>query len=72
MFLFAKNSYLCKPLQMIHMVLWHFGFQVTTKDGYILSMQRIPLGRSEGKGGSRVPVVLQHGVLMVSNFETGR
>ncbi|KAH7520906.1 hypothetical protein FEM48_Zijuj08G0195400 [Ziziphus jujuba var. spinosa] len=50
--LVKKQGYICEE------------HTVTTKDGYILSMQRIPLGRSEGKGGSRVPVVLQHGVLM--------
>ncbi|XP_058070825.1 triacylglycerol lipase 2-like [Magnolia sinica] len=36
---------------------------VTMKDGYILSMQRIPKGCSETTG-SRPPVLLQHGVLM--------
>ncbi|KVH93174.1 AB-hydrolase lipase domain-containing protein [Cynara cardunculus var. scolymus] len=34
--------------------------KVTTKDGYVLSLQRIPLGRSGGKKGDRVPVHLQH------------
>uniref|UniRef100_A0A6V7QY89 Lipase n=1 Tax=Ananas comosus var. bracteatus TaxID=296719 RepID=A0A6V7QY89_ANACO len=43
---------------------------VTTQDGYILSMQRIPQGRGGGINGSggdgkrRQPVLLQHGVLM--------
>ncbi|KAK4492823.1 hypothetical protein RD792_000148 [Penstemon davidsonii] len=38
--------------------------QVTTRDGYILSLQNIPFGQS-GKGpGERPPVLLQHGVLM--------
>lgn len=41
--------------------------QVTTGDGYILSMQRIPVGLSGGTPGKRVPVLLQHGLLMVSN-----
>lgn len=36
---------------------------VTTKDGYILSMQRIPKGRS-GKTADKPPVLLQHGLLM--------
>ncbi|KAK8476495.1 hypothetical protein V6N13_112553 [Hibiscus sabdariffa] len=40
---------------------------VTTKDGYILGMQRIPVGRSGGGApGTRPPVLLQHGLLMDS------
>ncbi|THG10747.1 hypothetical protein TEA_023123 [Camellia sinensis var. sinensis] len=38
-------------------------FQVTTKDGYILSLQRIPAGRS-GKKSNKPPVLLQHGILI--------
>uniref|UniRef100_A0A2N9ESU7 Lipase n=1 Tax=Fagus sylvatica TaxID=28930 RepID=A0A2N9ESU7_FAGSY len=38
------------------------GHQVTTKDGYILGMQRIPVGRSN-KTADRPPVLLQHGLL---------
>ncbi|KAA8526557.1 hypothetical protein F0562_008240 [Nyssa sinensis] len=37
---------------------------VTTRDGYILSMQRIPVGQSGGTPGNRPPVLLQHGLLM--------
>ncbi|RVX08632.1 Triacylglycerol lipase 2 [Vitis vinifera] len=36
---------------------------VTTQDGYILSMQRIPKGQS-GKVPDKPPVLLQHGLLM--------
>lgn len=39
-------------------------FQVTTDDGYILSMPRIPASRS-GKKADKPPVLLQHGLLMV-------
>ncbi|KAF7819441.1 triacylglycerol lipase 2-like [Senna tora] len=40
--------------------------QVTTKDGYILSLQRIPEGRNEvrDKGSKKQPVIIQHGVLV--------
>ncbi|KAK8346451.1 hypothetical protein V6Z12_A07G216500 [Gossypium hirsutum] len=41
---------------------------VTTQDGYILSMQRIPVGRSGGTPGNRPPVLLQHGILMSLAF----
>uniref|UniRef100_A0A2N9EBW7 Lipase n=1 Tax=Fagus sylvatica TaxID=28930 RepID=A0A2N9EBW7_FAGSY len=37
--------------------------QVTTKDGYILGMQRIPVGRSNNTA-NRPPVFLQHGIFM--------
>ncbi|KAJ7964768.1 Lipase [Quillaja saponaria] len=37
---------------------------VTTQDGYILSMQRIPVGKSGGMAGNKLPVLLQHGLLM--------
>ncbi|KAJ9551884.1 hypothetical protein OSB04_015929 [Centaurea solstitialis] len=37
--------------------------KVTTKDGYILSMQRIPMGRG-GKKADKPPVLLQHGLFM--------
>ncbi|RDX70564.1 Triacylglycerol lipase 2, partial [Mucuna pruriens] len=35
--------------------------KVTTEDGYILSLQRIPVGRS-GKKADKPPVLLQHGI----------
>ncbi|KAJ7964767.1 Lipase [Quillaja saponaria] len=35
--------------------------KLTTEDGYILSMQRIPVGRS-GKTADKPPVLLQHGI----------
>ncbi|XP_021801131.1 triacylglycerol lipase 2-like isoform X1 [Prunus avium] len=37
---------------------------VTTQDGYILSMQRIPVRKSGEASGNRIPVLLQHGLLM--------
>lgn len=40
--------------------------QVTTKDGYILSLQRMPNKRS-GQAAENPPVFLQHGLLMVRN-----
>lgn len=40
-------------------------FQVTTQDGYILNMQRIPVGQSGGSMRNRPPVLLQHGLFMV-------
>nr|KYP41015.1 Triacylglycerol lipase 2 [Cajanus cajan] len=41
--------------------------EVTTNDGYILSLQRIPEGRGGGGGASgtrKQPVIIQHGVLV--------
>lgn len=43
--------------------------KVVTQDGYILNMQRIPEGRTgtgAGDGGKRQPVLIQHGILVVS------
>ncbi|KAK3184445.1 hypothetical protein Dsin_031731 [Dipteronia sinensis] len=36
---------------------------VTTQDGYILNLQRIPVGQSDGVPGKRPPVLLQHGLI---------
>ncbi|KAJ3681247.1 hypothetical protein LUZ60_015736 [Juncus effusus] len=43
--------------------------EVVTSDGYILSMQRIPLGRngSVGETARRQPVLLQHGLMVDGN-----
>ncbi|PSS33754.1 Triacylglycerol lipase [Actinidia chinensis var. chinensis] len=39
-------------------------FDVTTDDGYILSVQRIPQSRAGAGGNNKQPVLLQHGVLV--------
>ncbi|KAK9222577.1 hypothetical protein WN944_011013 [Citrus x changshan-huyou] len=39
------------------------GYALTTQDGYILSMQRISVGRSAGAPGKRPPVLLPRGLL---------
>jgi hypothetical protein len=39
--------------------------QVTTEDGYILSLQRMPT-RLSGKKADKPPVLIQHGILFVS------
>lgn len=49
--------------------LLYLRFQVTTQDGFILNMQRIPEGRVGGNstgGNKKQPVLIQHGVLVVS------
>ncbi|WCJ37483.1 Triacylglycerol lipase 2 [Euphorbia peplus] len=43
---------------------WQLLGQVTTQDGYILGIQRIPGGKSGNAPGNKIPVVLQHGILM--------
>lgn len=54
-------------MKMILIKVGHVCFQVTTKDGYILNLQRIPEGRVAGGGQTkRPPVLIQHGVLVVS------
>ncbi|XP_058751491.1 triacylglycerol lipase 2-like [Vicia villosa] len=41
-------------------------FEVVTNDGYILSIQRIPVGRSQISQNATVkePVIIQHGIMM--------
>lgn len=49
-------------------------FQVTTPDGYILSIQRIPEGRY-GVGSNvtkKEPVLIQHGVLVVRSYQKNK
>ncbi|XP_075670736.1 triacylglycerol lipase 2-like [Castanea sativa] len=53
-----------KLLGQVNPRAWQILFQVTTQDGYILSMQRIPEGRSGKTPGKRPPVLLQHGLMM--------
>ncbi|TKY47925.1 Triacylglycerol lipase 2 [Spatholobus suberectus] len=59
-------SGICKTMaetQVRHYRELFFGWsQVTTEDGYILSLQRLPAGRS-GKKADKPPVLLQHGLL---------
>ncbi|KAK4577157.1 hypothetical protein RGQ29_027604 [Quercus rubra] len=38
--------------------------KVTTKDGYILGVQRIPVGRTSKTTANRPPILLQHGILL--------
>jgi len=55
--------------QVFHLCINMQYFQVITKDGYILSIQRIPEGRSEAKSNvtkKKEPVIVQHGVAVVS------
>ncbi|KAK4710570.1 hypothetical protein R3W88_005083 [Solanum pinnatisectum] len=60
------GSGMCASAVIVHGYKCH-EFEVTTDDGYILSVQRIPEGRVGGGGGpntNRQPVLLQHGVLV--------
>ncbi|KAH6780464.1 Myzus persicae-induced lipase 1 [Perilla frutescens var. hirtella] len=38
--------------------------KVTTQDGFILSLQNIPYGRSDKTAGERPPVLVQHGLFL--------
>lgn len=39
-------------------------YKETTKDGYILGVQRIPVGRTNKTTANRPPILLQHGILL--------
>ena len=39
---------------------------VTTPDGYVLEMHRIPWGRESPPGPTKTPILLQHGLLCSS------
>ncbi|WCJ27482.1 Myzus persicae-induced lipase 1 [Euphorbia peplus] len=60
---------ICATSVTLHGYICH-EIQVQTKDGYILSMQRIPQGRNNNNnnnnnvGVTRPPVLIQHGVLV--------
>ncbi|XP_010252996.1 PREDICTED: triacylglycerol lipase 2-like [Nelumbo nucifera] len=60
----VANYGICKSMVEIHGYVCQ-EHTVTTEDGYILSLQRIPAGRSSGDTPQeRRPVLLQHGVLV--------
>ncbi|XP_049346463.1 triacylglycerol lipase 2-like [Solanum verrucosum] len=59
----AAQSDMCATFVTIHGYKCH-QYEVTTDDGYILSVQRIPQGRVGGSGHNRQPVLLQHGILV--------
>ncbi|KAG8640552.1 triacylglycerol lipase 2 isoform X1 [Manihot esculenta] len=59
----SASDGICKTLVEIH------GYPceehtVTTEDGFILGLQRIPAGASGGTPANKTPVLLQHGILM--------
>ncbi|XP_062103603.1 triacylglycerol lipase 2-like [Humulus lupulus] len=57
----TKDNDVCKTLVEPHGYICQ-DYQVTTEDGYILGMQRIPAGRS-GKKANKPPVLIQHGIV---------
>ncbi|XP_055803653.1 triacylglycerol lipase 2-like [Solanum dulcamara] len=59
----AAPSDMCATFVTIHGYKCH-EYEVTTDDGYILSVQRIPEGQVGGSGQNRQPVLLQHGILV--------
>ncbi|XP_015580726.2 triacylglycerol lipase 2 isoform X1 [Ricinus communis] len=59
----AGNDGICKSMVETHGYVCK-EHTVTTEDGFILSLQRIPVGRSGGSPGNKPPVLLQHGLLM--------
>ncbi|XP_075105766.1 triacylglycerol lipase 2-like isoform X2 [Nicotiana tabacum] len=59
-----NSAGMCASAVIVHGYKCH-EFEVTTDDGFILSVQRIPKGRDGvGGGANRPPVLLQHGVLV--------
>ncbi|CAG0919966.1 unnamed protein product [Notodromas monacha] len=72
----ADNDWLAQPenINLKPQIISNDGYpsethQVTTEDGYILEMHRIPHGVAPGSGpgeGSKTPVYVQHGILCSS------
>ncbi|KAL6135898.1 hypothetical protein ACLB2K_068123 [Fragaria x ananassa] len=59
----AEAYGVCKALVTMHGYKCQEIF-VTTADGYMLNVQRIPAGRNGGGGAGKQPVIIQHGVLV--------
>ncbi|XP_050382154.1 triacylglycerol lipase 2 [Argentina anserina] len=59
----AQGGGVCESLVTVHGYKCQEIF-VTTADGYILNVQRIPAGRNGGGGAGKPPVIIQHGVLV--------
>ncbi|WCJ37480.1 Triacylglycerol lipase 2 [Euphorbia peplus] len=57
----SSNDSICESMAISQGYVCH-EFKVTTEDGYILSLQRMPVGRT-GKASDKGPVLLQHGLL---------
>ncbi|XP_065874724.1 triacylglycerol lipase 2-like [Euphorbia lathyris] len=57
----TSNDSICESMAISQGYVCH-EFKVTTEDGYILSLQRMPVGRT-GKPADKGPVLLQHGLM---------